>query len=135
MNGVREKVKSFHMSKQMELKKAEEKISKVHKSFQKKSMVMNEKTKMEKQKEIQAMVIELNKKKYMMEREIQAYGKNAQSPVMNKIKVIIDRVSKKEGVDFTLDSATGQLYYAKNKLDLTQKVIDEYNKKHPVKIK
>ena len=53
MKGVREKLKAFHMSKQMELKKEEEKISELHKSFQKKSMVMNEKTKMEKQKEIQ----------------------------------------------------------------------------------
>ncbi len=133
MESVREKLKAFHMSKQMDLKKAEEKIAKVHKSFQKKSMVMNEKTKMEKQKEIQAMVIELNKKKYMMEREIQQFGKNAQAPVMNKIKVIIDSNSLKESVDFTLDTGTGQLYYAKNKIDLTQKIIDEYNKKHPVK--
>jgi len=133
MESVREKLKAFHMSKQMDLKKAEEKIAKVHKSFQKKSMVMNEKTKMEKQKEIQAMVIELNKKKYMMEREIQQFGKNAQAPVMNKIKVIIDSISLKESVDLTLDTGTGQLYYAKNKVDLTQKIIDEYNKKHPVK--
>ena len=96
-------------------------------------MVMNEKTKMEKQKEIQAMVIELNKKKYMMEREIQRFGKEAQAPVMNKIKVVIDSISLKEAVDFTLDTGTGQLYYAKNKIDLTQKIIDEYNKKHPVK--
>mgnify|MGYP001184049743 CR=1 FL=1 len=133
MKGVREKLKAFHMSKQMELKKEEEKISKLHKSFQKKSMVMNEKTKMEKQKEIQAMVIELNKKKYMMEREIQRFGKKAQAPVMNKIKAVIDSISLKEAVDFTLDTGTGQLYYAKNKIDLTQKIIDEYNKKHPVK--
>ena len=133
MKGIREKLKAFHMSKQMELKKAEAEIAKVHKSFQKKSMLMNDKTKMEKQKEIQAMVIELNKKKYMMEREIQEFGKNAQAPVMNKIKIIIDSISLKEAVDFTLDTATGQLYYAKNKIDLTQKIIDEYNKKHPVK--
>ena len=133
MKGVREKLKAFHMSKQMELKKEEEKIAKIHKSFQKKSMVMNDKTKMEKQKEIQAMVIELNKKKFMMEREIQQFGKNSQAPVMNKIKVVIDSISMKEAVDFTLDTATGQLYYAKNKIDLTQKIIDEYNKKHPVK--
>ena len=52
---------------------------------------------------------------------------------MNKIKVIIDSISLKESVDFTLDTGTGQLYYAKNKIDLTQKIIDEYNKKHPVK--
>ena len=52
---------------------------------------------------------------------------------MNKIKAVIDSISLKEAVDFTLDTGTGQLYYAKNKIDLTQKIIDEYNKKHPVK--
>ena len=52
---------------------------------------------------------------------------------MNKVKIVIDNISKKEGVDLTLGATAGQLYYAKNKLDLTQKVIDEYNRLYPVK--
>ena len=89
---IRDKVKNFVVSKQMDLKKEEEKVIAAQKSFQKKSLVMSNKTKIESQNKLKNMIIGLNKKKFMLEKEVQAFGKNLRRPIEDKLKKIIDVV-------------------------------------------
>ena len=49
--------------------------------------------------------------------------------------IVIDKISKAEGVDLTFEVASGQLIYAKSQVDITAKVIKAYNKTYPVKKK
>ena len=132
---IREKVKNFVVSKQMDLKKEEEKVIAAQKNFQKKSLVMSEKTKIESQNKLKNMIIGLNKKKFMLEKEVQKFGKDLRRPIENKLKEVIDKISKAEGVDLTFEVASGQLVYAKTQVDITAKVIKAYNKAYPVKKK
>ena len=71
----------------------------------------------------------------MLEKEVQEFGKNLRRPIEDKLKKIIDKISKAEGVDLTFEVASGQLIYAKTQVDLTAKVVKEYNKAYPVKKK
>jgi Skp family chaperone for outer membrane proteins len=130
-----EKVKSFYISKQMELKKEGEKITKAQASFQKQSLLMNEKTKLEKQNELKNMILGFKKKEFLLQREVQSFEKGLRAPIEIKIMKIIEKISKNEEIDLAFEVTAGRLIYAKNRVDLTDKVIAEYNKIHPMKKK
>lgn len=129
------KVKNFYVSKQMELKKEGEKITKAQTNFRKQSLLMNEKTKLEKQNELQNMILGFKKKEFMLQREVQGFEKSLRAPVETKIMKIIEKISKNEGIDLAFEITSGRLIYAKNRVDLTDKVIAEYNRIHPIKKK
>lgn len=127
---IKDKLKKEFESKQKILKKEEEAIRKLQKDFQKQSLVMNDKAKQKKQQEIQEKIIKLQQKTQGFQREIQDLEAKYKKPLFDKIKVIITSISKKSGVDITIESATAPIIYAKSEKDLTNAVIEAFNKKH-----
>jgi outer membrane protein len=49
-------------------------------------------------------------------------------PIISKIQTILAKIGSDEGFDLILDAAHGNILYASQELDLTQRVIDELNK-------
>ncbi|OUR98622.1 hypothetical protein A9Q84_04185 [Halobacteriovorax marinus] len=127
---IKNKLKKKFDEKQKILKKEENKIRKMQENFKKQSLVMNEKAKGQKQKEIQESIIKLQQKTAGYQREIQELEQKFKKPLFEKIKGIITSVSKKAGVDITIESATAPIIYAKSEKDLTNEVIAAFNKKH-----
>ncbi|WP_127718039.1 OmpH family outer membrane protein [Halobacteriovorax sp. HLS] len=127
---IKDQLKGTFDEKQKILKKEEDKIRKMQEAFKKQSLVMNEKAKQQKQMEIQESIVKLQQKTAGYQREIQELEQKFKKPLFEKIKVVISDISKKAGVDFTIESATAPIIYAKTEKDLTDEVIKAFNSKH-----
>jgi outer membrane protein len=52
-------------------------------------------------------------------------------PIIGKIQTILAKIGADEQFDLILDAANGNVLYADQTLDLTQRVVDELNKQQP----
>ncbi len=130
---VRNKLKKTFDNKQSQLTKQEGKIKKMQKGYKKQSLVMNDKAKMQKEQEIQRLIMDLQKKSMSYQKEIQEMEQKLKRPILEKVQKIILGVSKKAGVDMTFETTTTPVLYAKAEKDLTDAVIKAYDKKYPSK--
>jgi outer membrane protein len=126
---VRDKLKSQFDEKQKVVKKEEAEIRKLQEDLKKQAMVLNDKAKAKKEKEIQMRFMKLQQQTMGYQKEIQELENKYKKPILNKLRGIITDVSKKAGVDMTFESSTAPIVYAKNEKDLTDEVIKEYDKK------
>lgn len=128
---VREKLKKNFDGKQEIIKKEEDGIRKLQEDYQKQALVMSEKGKVEKEKEIQEKIMALQQKTMGYQKEIQTMEQTLKKPILERLRVVINDVSKKEAVDVTFEASTAPVVYAKVEKDLTDTIIEEYNKRHP----
>jgi outer membrane protein len=127
--GIMKKLKASFDKRQKELKGAEDKIRKMQEDYKKQSLVLSDKAKVKKEQELQKMVIGLQQKTVQYQKEIQKQEAQLKKPILEKLKNIIDSVSKKEGVAMTLEVSQSPVVYAQESVDLTPLVIDAYDKK------
>jgi len=126
---VRDKLKKRFDEKQKIVKKEEAAIRKLQEDLKKQAMVLNDKAKAKKEKEIQMRFMKLQQQTMGFQKEIQSLENKYKKPILNKLRGIITEVSKKAGVDMTFESSTAPIVYAKNEKDLTDEIIKEYDKK------
>lgn len=126
---VREDLKKEFDKKQAELQKEESSIRKMQEDFEKQGVVMNDKAKAKKEQEIQAKIIQLQQKSMGYQKEIQEMENKLKKPILDRVKEVIDSVSKDAGVDLTYEASTAPIVYAKSEKDLTDDVIKAYDKK------
>lgn len=127
---VRTKLKKVFDEKQKILKKDEAEIKKLQQDFQKQSLVMNAKAKAKKERDIQGKMIKLQQKSQSYQKEIQGMELKMKKPILDKVRVIITKVSDKAGVDLTFEVSTAPVLYARKEKDLTPEIIKLYNKEH-----
>jgi outer membrane protein len=53
------------------------------------------------------------------------------TPILERVKTVVDEVSKAADVDFVYEAATAPILYARTEKDLTDEVVKMYNKKFP----
>lgn len=128
---VRDQLKKSFDEKQMILKKEEEAIKKLQDDYSKKASVLNEKEKGKKEKEIQEKIIAIQQKTTTYQKEIQDMEQKLKTPILERVKVMVDEVAKSSEVDFVYEAATAPILFAKSEKDLTEEVIKSYNKKFP----
>jgi len=126
---LRKQLKSVFDKKQKILRKEEDKIRKAQEKFQKQSTVLNGNAKLKKQQEIQKMIMDLQKKSQEFQADIQKRENEAKGPILDRLKTIIEQVSKDASVDLTFEASGASVVYAKDKVELTDKVIKAYDKK------
>lgn len=124
--------KSFNDKKAI-LKKDEDKIKKAQEDYKKQSMVLAENARMNKERELQEMMMGLQNKTMEFQKEIQNMETELKKPLLEKLRPIIDDVSKANGVAMTFELSAAPIVYAEAKKDITDDVISAYDKKHPGK--
>lgn len=124
--------KSFNDKKAL-LKKDEEKIKKAQEDYKKQSMVLAEAARLNKERELQEMMMKLQNRTMEFQREIQKMEADLKKPLLEKLRPIIDEVSKSNGVAMTFELSAAPIVYAESKKDITEDVIKAYDKKHPGK--
>jgi len=124
--------KSFNDKKTL-LKKDEEKIKKAQEDYKKQSMVLADSARLNKEREIQEMMMKLQNKTMEYQREIQKMEQDLKKPILEKLRPLIDEVSKANGVSMTFELSAAPIVYAETKKDLSEEVIKAYDKKHPGK--
>lgn len=124
--------KSFNAKKAL-LKKDEDKIKKAQEDYKKQSVVLAEAARANKEREMQEMMMALQNKTMEYQKEIQKLEQDQKKPILEKLRPIIDEVSKANGVSMTFELSAAPIVYAESKKDLTEDVIKAYDKKHPAK--
>jgi len=121
--------KSFD-AKDKTLKSEENRLKKKRDDYAKKASLLSQKARMTEEKNLQKSFLELQQKMMQYQKSISAQEAKFKKPILEKIKKIVDQVSKSENVDFTVEVSASPVVYVKNKIELTDKVIKEYDKKH-----
>jgi len=128
--GVNSNLEKSFKSKETVLKTEEGKIKKMQEELAKQDMVLSDKAKMTKQKEIQDAIMAYQKKTMDFQKQIQKEEADLKKPILDKLSKIVEKVSADAGVDVTYEISSNPLVYAKTKEDLNQKVIELYNKEN-----
>jgi outer membrane protein len=123
-------LKKSYEEKKKRLKKEEDRIKKAQENFVKQGTFLSAEAKAKKEQKIQQDIMSLRNKTMEYQRDIQQQEANLKKPILERIKGIIDTVSKSSGVDMTIEVSASPVVFAKDKVDLTQKVIQQYDKKH-----
>ncbi len=113
--------------RQDELKKAETDIAARRDDFTKKEMVMADEVKARKRMEIEQEFLKLQKQGMTYQQEIQKKEMDLKKPILDAMKKIIDEMAKREKFTMIFNSQQG-IVWARNDLDITEKVIGEYEK-------
>lgn len=121
--------KSF-TSKQKKIKAMEDEIKKMQQQLQKQDKVLSQKAKESKAREISQKMMAAQQTMKQFQKEIQKEEANLKRPILEKLKPIIDQISKDAGVSLTFEISSSPVVYAANKVDLTDKVIKAYDKRH-----
>ncbi|MDA9793353.1 OmpH family outer membrane protein [Bacteriovoracaceae bacterium] len=124
------KLKKSYNDKKKRLETEKKSIVDLQKKLEKQSLVMSAKAKNKKMMELQAKMKAFQEKMMAADKDIKKQQDQLKRPILEKLKTIIEGISKNEGVDITVELSSSPLVYAANKIDLTQKVITEYDKKH-----
>ncbi len=124
--------KSFNDKKAI-LKKDEDKIKKAQEDYKKQSMVLAEAARMNKEREMQEAMMGLQNKTMEFQKEIQKMEQDMKKPILEKLRPIIDEVSKTAKVAMTFELSAAPIVYAENKIEITDDVIKAYDKKYPGK--
>lgn len=128
---VRDQLKKTFDEKQKILKDEEDKIRKLQEDYQKKLSVLNDKEKVKREKEIQEKIVAIQNRTSGFQKEIQDLESKLKQPILERVKQVVDEVSKSADVDFVYEAATGPILYSKEEKDLTDEVVKTYNKKFP----
>lgn len=128
---VRDQLKKAFDEKQKILKDEEEKIRKMQDDYQKKASVLNDKEKMKKEREIQEKIMNIQQKTAGYQKDIQDLEQKLKTPILDKVKTVVDEVAKNADLDIIYEAATAPILFAKEEKDFTDEVIKLYNKKFP----
>lgn len=128
---VRDQLKKSFDEKQKILKDEEEKIKKLQDDYGKKASVINDKEKAKKEREIQEKIMSIQQKTATFQKEIQDMEQKLKTPILERVKSVVDEVSKAADVDLVYEAATAPILYARTEKDLTDEVVKAYNKKFP----
>jgi len=115
--------------KKKELEKKEADIKKMGEDFEKKSMAMNEDTRMKKQGEIQMEMRKYQETAAKAQMEIQKRERELTQPIVTKLRGILEEIAKKENFTVILERSENAVMYAKKDIDLTERIIKEHDKK------
>lgn len=126
---VRSKLKKQFESKQKKLKTKEDGFKKAQTAFQKQSLVLSDKARDKKGRELQKQYMEIQQLRVKFQKELQASENEAKRPMIEKIQTIIAEVSEKGKFDMIFELSTAPVYM-KKATDITGDVIKAYDKKH-----
>ena len=117
---VEKKKKELH-EKQNELKKLEE-------EYQAQQSILSDSDKMMKQKNFQEKLQSFQQSQVKMEQDMRQKEAEISQNIYKGLNSTIDQISKKNDYDFVFDKSSGVIQYAKKVDDITNEVIQVYNK-------
>lgn len=115
--------------KKKELDKKEAELKTKGEDFEKRSMAMNEETRMKKQAELGGEMRKYQELAAKSQMEIQKRERDLTQPIVTKLRSIIEDIAKKEDFTMILEKSEQSVMWAKKDIDLTERVVKEYDKK------
>jgi len=114
--------------KKQELQKEEASIKKMHEDFQKQSLVMTDQARTKKEAEIRERFMKFQEVTARSQQEIQKKEQELTEPIIGKLRGVIQDLAKKKGYSVVLEKNENTVLFSQDKDDLTQEVVDTFNK-------
>lgn len=114
--------------KKKELEKREADLKKMNDDLEKKSMVLTDEVKAQRQQELQGEMLKYRELVGKSQMEIQKRERDLTVPIVEKLKVIIDQIAKKEGYTMVFEKSEQSVMWANKDVDLTDRVVKEFEK-------
>jgi len=114
-----------------ELQKMENDFQAQREELEKQSLLLSEEKKLERQQELQTLALEAQKfqnDKWGEQGEYFKLREQLLKPIIDRINSVINRVGEEEDYDFIFDTVAGNLVFAKDQFDLTDRILEELEK-------
>lgn len=118
-------VEKYIKDKQAALKKEEEKLDALKKSFEKDALTLSDAQRQQKQKEFQEKVQALQKMAQDAERELQQKDREYTSKSIETVRAIVAEVAKEDSINLVI--GRGEVLYGDDGMDLTAKVSQRFD--------
>lgn len=120
---LRKEMEDMQKKMQAEGKKIQDSME----DLRKQAMVMDEKTRREKEEAIQAQIMKLRETEAKNSSKFQERDQEVSAPIIKKIRDIVAAISKEKGYTLVIDG--GNVVYAQNQDDITAEVVKRYDAK------
>lgn len=127
---VKAKLEAEFKKKKTILSKEESAIEKMKKEFDGQFPVLNAKARAKKEKELQNKIFEIQKKILDYQKDMREQENKLKAPIVEKIRKMVRTLSVQKGVDATFEASTAPVLYAKDEIDMTKELIEQYDKKY-----
>lgn len=115
--------------KKKELEKAEQDLQKMNEDLEKKAMVLSEDVRTQKQQEFQKEMLKYRDMVGKSQVEIQKRERELTMPILENLRDIIQNIAKKENYTVVLEKSEQAVLWADKDIDLTDRVVKEFEKK------
>lgn len=117
-------------TRQKTVKAKETELKKMQDDFRKQSALLSAKAKSKKMQEIREKANSVRELTMRYQQEVNKSLAEKRKPIFKKLEKIIETVSQAEKLDFAIEISASPLVYAKNPVDITDKVIKAYDAKY-----
>lgn len=114
-----------------EFQKLEDNVRSLREQLDQQSLLLSDAKKLEKEEEIRALLLEIQQfqnQKWGQQGEYFKRQEDLMRPVLDRINAAIRKVGEEEECDIIFDTVQGNVLYAKERYDLTDKVLAELEK-------
>ncbi len=124
MTELQNKYKSI--KEKLDAKKEE--VQALREEMNKQKMVLSQEAKMDKEMELKRKIRNLQDEARNYQRKIQMEQKELSDPILEVLEKVLEDYGKKHGYTMIMDSQNSGLLYAKDSLEITDKIMVELNK-------
>ena len=126
---AKESLEKDFKAKKKELEKMESDLKKMSEDLEKKAMLLSDDVRGKKQAELQKEMLKYQKTVSQSQLEIQKKERELTLPIVEKLRSVIEDLAKEEGYTMILEKSEQGVLWAKKDADLTEKVVQLYEKK------
>lgn len=130
---ARGELEKIFNSRKTDLKKVEEDLQTKQEDFKKKEMVLSDEVKARKQTELQQDFLKYQEQLQKSQMEIQKKEAELTKPIIEGLRKAIDEIAKTEKYTMILEKSQQGIIWAKSEIDLTDRLVAEYEKTKKVK--
>jgi outer membrane protein len=116
------------LAKKQDLEKKQKEYKAMEDSLEKQRLVLSASALSDKQKEMETKKNDLQKAYLNSQTEMQKLEAKLMADILKKIRAVITKIGQEGGYDVVVEKNEGGVFYSKDTLDLTKRVIEEYNK-------
>jgi outer membrane protein len=119
--------------KKKDLEKKEADLKKMNEDLEKKALVLSDEVRGKKQQELQAEMLKYRDQVGKSQMEIQKKERDLTVPIVEGLHKIVKQIAENEGFTVVLEKSEQSVMWAKKDIDLTDRVIKEFEKESPKK--
>jgi outer membrane protein len=125
---VKKDLEADFKKREKELQKRADDVKKMNTDYEKKSLVLSDEAKLKKQGELQEEMMKYNQEVQKNTADLRKKEQELMEPIFKKMQDVINDLAKKESYALIIQNRENILY-ASQEVDLTDKVVKEFEKK------